>query len=762
METASAVDIMREFDSVCLESDSGNVNNMAAATSDTCANVKTPSKKSSSKSRSSTSASKNKSTKSKVSVDSRIDLLEKKIDEQLGSILLLVQTLANPSSSQRDTGVLAPGQRSVLQDDHPAGVSGPVSEEAGPIGTRRPLIPLENDIDSDFAIQPVTLRQDHPDDTLSLTPAQREKDSLGLLSDNDDSVSCKSVGTDSVLSLSEARKANRFCQYLSDTPEKSQNNLAHLFGEEAGLKQSSETGICLDRAQIDTLSKTWRCEHPERLSAFRDEYRSVFPVHDSSLQTLQVPSLDDLLEPMLSKRHGSKAVKAWGRNRTLATQPLKAIESVAFQGQSAARYGIIAVSYMQQALGSLLNKLQSDYFNIDSAIQSVRDIFAMFTKALDQVGRAGAFHHIVRRKAAASDTGLNNLRDVQAKVLYLPLSGEGVFGKGLEGNLQKRKEQKEQLSDLVPDFAQARSDSGRKRKLLTTGALGTTKDPGLICPIRLLFNPSLKQHTRHIVGSMMTRSPAMATRRDQKTQVIFGFLLNRGNDSKVNLIQQCPQIPVGGRLRFFLENWKKITDDQWVLSLIEEGYKLEFIQKPPQSGMKETIVPRKNLDILNAEVAELLRKDAIEKVPPNERGCGFYSTFFLVPKKNGKMRPVINLRPQNRYLKKEHFKMDTLKKVINLVKPNDWAISLDLSDAYLHIPIFQKHRKYLRFCIAGQCWQWKCLCFGPSTAPRVFSKVISVIAAHLRAQNIRLASYLDDWLALNQLKNCCCKIEKNA
>ena len=86
------------------------------------------------------------------------------------------------------------------------------------------------------------------------------------------------------------------------------------------------------------------------------------------------------------------------------------------------------------------------------------------------------------------------------------------------------------------------------------------------------------------------------------------------------MIQQCPQIPVGGRLRFFLENWKKITDDQWVLSLIEEGYKLEFIQKPPQSGMKETIVPRKNLDILNAEVAELLRKDAIEKVPPNERG----------------------------------------------------------------------------------------------------------------------------------------------
>ena len=40
------------------------------------------------------------------------------------------------------------------------------------------------------------------------------------------------------------------------------------------------------------------------------------------------------------------------------------------------------------------------------------------------------------------------------------------FGKGLESYLQKRKEQKEQLSDLVPDFAQARCDGGHKRKFV--------------------------------------------------------------------------------------------------------------------------------------------------------------------------------------------------------------------------------------------------------------------------------------------------------
>jgi hypothetical protein len=96
--------------------------------------------------------------------------------------------------------------------------------------------------------------------------------------------------------------------------------------------------------------------------------------------------------------------------------------------------------------------------------------------------------------------------------------------------------------------------------------------------------------------------------------------------------------------------------------------------------------------------------------------------------------------------------MDTLNKVINLVKPKDWAISIDLRDAYLHVPLFPKHRQYLRFCIQGRCYQWKTLCFGPTSAPRVFTKIVSVVAAILRAQSIRVAIYLDDWLVVNQNK----------
>lgn len=464
VSTASAAEIQREIEASCDDSETGNGSlQMATAINDTCSEKPTK-KTSTAKSRSSSSSSKTKKDQKKESADKRIDSLEKKMEEQLGSILQIVQSLSK-SQSQQETGAITASQIPVLQDDYPSGVRGPVSEVAGPSGTRRPLISLENDLDRDFEMRHHTdVQENRPDDMLSLTPGQREKDSLGLMSDSEDeSKSCHSA--DTVGSCVEHQKSKRFCQYLAEKPvDKTQNVLSGLFGEDAGLKQTSESGICLDQSQIDILAKSWRCEHPEKLSAYKEEYKSVFPVHESSASMLQVPSLDELLEPMLSKKHGNKSVKGWGKSRQLATQPLKAIESVAYQGQIAARYGLISVSFIQQALGTLLNKLQSDNINIDSAIQSVRDIFAMATKALDQVGRSGAFHHIIRRKAAASDTGLNNLKDVQAKVLYLPLTGDGVFGKGLEENLKKRKEQKEQLSDLVPDFADSKTENSRKRK----------------------------------------------------------------------------------------------------------------------------------------------------------------------------------------------------------------------------------------------------------------------------------------------------------
>jgi hypothetical protein len=63
----------------------------------------------------------------------------------------------------------------------------------------------------------------------------------------------------------------------------------------------------------------------------------------------------------------------------------------------------------------------------------------MSTKSLDQMARTGAFHHLIRRKAAMADTSLQDVRNLKNHIFRYPFSHEGVFGTGLEQKLKERK-----------------------------------------------------------------------------------------------------------------------------------------------------------------------------------------------------------------------------------------------------------------------------------------------------------------------------------
>ena len=103
---------------------------------------------------------------------------------------------------------------------------------------------------------------------------------------------------------------------------------------------------------MNILETSWRCKNPDRVSVYREDYKACFLIHDSAVKFLQVPTLDDLLEPMLHNTNGPKAVRTWDSHRQFYTAPLKQIERLGFHGQLASRMSIIANLYMQQALGT--------------------------------------------------------------------------------------------------------------------------------------------------------------------------------------------------------------------------------------------------------------------------------------------------------------------------------------------------------------------------------------------------------------------------
>ncbi|CAG2246502.1 unnamed protein product [Mytilus edulis] len=150
--------------------------------------------------------------------------------------------------------------------------------------------------------------------------------------------------------------------------------------------------------------------------------------------------------------------------------------------------------------------------------------------------------------------------------------------------------------------------------------------------------------------------------------------------------------------------------------------------------------------LLSVEVDTMLQKAAIEEVSILTLSPGFYSRLFLVPKKTGGMRPVIDLSILNKFLIVPHFKMETNRSIRASILPGMWTTSLDLSDAYFHIPISKTYRKYLRFVWNNKVFQFKALPFGLSTAPLAFTKIMQAAIAHLHSLSIQIHSYLDDSL----------------
>ena len=136
--------------------------------------------------------------------------------------------------------------------------------------------------------------------------------------------------------------------------------------------------------------------------------------------------------------------------------------------------------------------------------------------------------------------------------------------------------------------------------------------------------------------------------------------------------------------------------------------------------------------LINQEVQEMLQKGAIQK----EEKCQgqFLSSLFVIAKKDSGFRPVINLKALNQY--------------IPYLQKGDYMCKLDLKDAYFSVPLQPESRKFVRFPWGNSLYEFLCLCFGLSAAPRIFTKLMKVPMALLRRLNIRSIIFLDDVLII--------------
>jgi hypothetical protein len=92
--------------------------------------------------------------------------------------------------------------------------------------------------------------------------------------------------------------------------------------------------------------------------------------------------------------------------------------------------------------------------------------------------------------------------------------------------------------------------------------------------------------------------------------------------------------------------------------------------------------------------------------------------------------------------------MEGLNIVKFLLRRGDYMTSIDLNQAFYHIPLAPSQTLYFAFDFFGSRYCFTCLPFGLTASSKIFTKILKPIIKILRSQDHRIVAYLDDLIIM--------------
>ena len=151
-------------------------------------------------------------------------------------------------------------------------------------------------------------------------------------------------------------------------------------------------------------------------------------------------------------------------------------------------------------------------------------------------------------------------------------------------------------------------------------------------------------------------------------------------------------------------------------------------------------LPHSHRQVVDEQVEDMLQQGVIQhsRSPWN-------SPLFLVPKKDGNFRPVIDFRKVNDVTEDDRFPLPVLSDLLmSLGHGNKVFSSLDLLSGYWQVPLHPKSREITAFSTPTGHFEWLRMPFGLKTAPITFQRMINHLFADKLGKGVY--AYLDDLL----------------
>lgn len=211
---------------------------------------------------------------------------------------------------------------------------------------------------------------------------------------------------------------------------------------------------------------------------------------------------------------------------------------------------------------------------------------------------------------------------------------------------------------------------------------------------------------------------------------------------------QCQHHPhIGGKR----ENWLSITQNHSLLNTVEGISVSEQVYTAAHCAAlsRTNTIPHPKLENV---VQGLASRGIVRKALEAE--TQIVSPVFLKEKGSGKYRLILDLSNLNKTLpKEEKFKMENLAMGLELLDEGAYMTKIDLADAFFSIRVKPSERKYLRFRVGNQLWEFCRMPNGYCRAPRKFTKLMKAFMAYIRQRGIKGIVYLDDLFLTNKDKN---------
>ena len=195
------------------------------------------------------------------------------------------------------------------------------------------------------------------------------------------------------------------------------------------------------------------------------------------------------------------------------------------------------------------------------------------------------------------------------------------------------------------------------------------------------------------------------------------------------------------RLSEHIDMWKQAGADEYILGVVENGYRIPFKEIPNKQCERNNKSARDNGEFVEEEISKLLDKGCICETADKPAVINPLTVAF---NKKGKPRLVLDCRCINKYLVTFKYKYEDIKTARAMFEKGTYMFTFDIRSAYHHISIFQEHRHFLGFAWGNKYYVFNVLPFGLATAGHIFSKVLRVLIKYWRSKGYKIITFLDD------------------